>query len=117
MNTGHFMVQSTAWSKQFFDRAWDFRPSTDQSQCPSVIYHPINNWLVPCSGKGKSLNYWLGDQGLFHALVRSSPYTTDYACHIRWVNMRDMNSELPWYIFICIFCAISWIRSIPYIYM
>lgn len=89
-------MKSSPWSKRLFEEAWTYRGETDASTCPPVLFHPINHWLTPCGGSGKNVDYWLGDQGLFHALVRSSYYPTDYACHVKWVNMRDMNSELPW---------------------
>lgn len=34
---------------------------------------------------------------MVHAITRSSRLPTDFACHVRWLNMRDMNSEQPWF--------------------
>lgn len=94
VNSGHFTVKNSAWSKWFLQKLWNERPRTG-AKCPGTIYNNLNNWLGFCWGEGEDIGYWLGEQGAIHALIRSSFYPTDFACHVKWVNMRDMNSEFP----------------------
>jgi hypothetical protein len=96
VNTGHFLAKSTPWTRRFLDEMWSLLPGAGKS-CPSRIYPLMNGWLDGCSGDGTGMSFWLGDQGVFHATARSSLIPTDHLCHIKWVNMRDMNSEVPWY--------------------
>lgn len=85
VNNGLFLVRSTPWSKRFLDELWDYRPRRDlpDAACPQKVegYGLINNWLEVCGG---ARSYWLGDQGGFHALIRSSRYPSDYLCHVKW---------------------------------
>ena len=68
--------------------------------CPPVPdeYDPLlNHWIIPCGGGGSAEDiwYWQSDQGVFHALTRSSRYPSDFLCHVKFVNMRDLNSLYP----------------------
>lgn len=69
------MVKSSPWSKKFMDQAWEYRPGTGACPPTPEFYPPINSYLTPCWG---DRNYWLSDQGNFHALVRSSVNPLDY---------------------------------------
>ena len=97
LNAGHFAVRNSPWGRYYVDMAWRTAiKANDHSLiggCPANPYGNINGWLNVCSGGG----YWLGDQGIAHAVTRQSHLPTNASCHIKWVNMRDMNSEAPWF--------------------
>ena len=93
VNSGHFLVQNTEFSKRFMRDAEHamLHPCTDLVNTTNQTL--LNGWLAVCDNKTQG--WWLHDQGLLqHYLINSPP---DYACHIKQVGFRDFNSLHPYF--------------------
>lgn len=96
VNLGHFLMKRSEWSLKFLNEAIN---AADSPHCPPQPLGDMNSWQKLCleKGDGTGAQFWLSDQSIVNSLLRSSENPLDFACHVKWVNMRDMNSEVPWY--------------------
>ena len=91
INTGHFLVKNSAWSKKFMFQAYGL----SFANCYEYLGDkpPINGWLNMCRSRDKFI---LADQRVLQYYVSYTPKEI-YGCHFKQVHFYNFNSEFPKY--------------------
>lgn len=91
INTGHFIVKNSDWSKKFFYEAY----ALSFINCWEYLggKPPINGWLNICHSRTR---YLFADQRVLQYYVTYAPEEL-YGCHFKHYGFRDFNAEFPEY--------------------